>query len=379
MLKLYKKSVKIITITGMTRKEKIYKGGNNMLNHGLLFQVYGEGAAWQFLGWILVFACLVLANEIARRTKVGGMLCFVVLPIILTVYFIAIYVSAAAGAEWALNNNTYVHMTSWFHYAKLYAATAGCIGFMMLKYKWGIGKTQWFKAFPFVIVAINILIAVCSDFESAIRGAHALAETGTSWWLSSEGVWLYGGWWNVLNGLAGIINILCMTGWWGIYSSKKKDDMLWPDMTWMFILAYDVWNFQYTYLNLPTHSWYCGVALLLAPTFAAAFWNKGGWIQNRANTLALWCMFAQVFPLFQDQGKFAVIPRLYADGFMDAATHPTAVDPTAQGVISVLSLVVNVVVFAAIIKRSMKLKKNPYKDEIWKGTKDYEEAMSRAE
>ena len=50
-----------------------------MLNHGLLFQVYGEGAAWQFLGWILVFACLVLANEIARRTKAGGMLCFVVL------------------------------------------------------------------------------------------------------------------------------------------------------------------------------------------------------------------------------------------------------------------------------------------------------------
>ena len=69
-----------------------------MLNHGLLFQVYGEGAAWQFLGWILVFTCLVLANEIARRTKAGGMLCFVVLPIILTVYFIAIYVSAALAA-----------------------------------------------------------------------------------------------------------------------------------------------------------------------------------------------------------------------------------------------------------------------------------------
>lgn len=59
-----------------------------MLNHGLLFQVYGEGAAWQFLGWILVFTCLVLANEFARRTKAGGMLCFVVLPIILTVYLL---------------------------------------------------------------------------------------------------------------------------------------------------------------------------------------------------------------------------------------------------------------------------------------------------
>ena len=40
-------------------------------------------------------------------------------------------------------------------------------------------------------------------------------------------------------------------------------------------------------------------------TFANALWNKGGWIQNRANTLALWCMFAQVFPLFQDEGRFA--------------------------------------------------------------------------
>ena len=40
-----------------------------MLNHGLLFQVYGEGAAWQFLGWILVFTCLVLANEYCQTYK----------------------------------------------------------------------------------------------------------------------------------------------------------------------------------------------------------------------------------------------------------------------------------------------------------------------
>ena len=33
------------------------------------------------------------------------------------------------------------------------------------------------------------------------------------WWYSSEGVWLYGGWWNILNGVAGLINIMCMTGW----------------------------------------------------------------------------------------------------------------------------------------------------------------------
>ena len=341
----------------------------------MLFQIYGETAGFQLLGWLLVFVGLIVANEIARRTKWGGIACFLVLPAILTVYFISIYVGAAMGAEWALRNPTYVYMNGWFHYFKLYAATAGCIGFMMIKYQWGIGKKEWFKVFPFLIVAANILIAVVSDFESGIKGA--MSPDG--WWLSSENVWLYGGWWNWLNGIAGIINIFCMTGWWGIYTSKDKKDMLWPDMIWLYILAYDVWNFQYTYLNLPTHAWYCGLALLLAPTVANALWNKGGWIQNRANTLALWCMFAQVFPLFQDRSIFTTLPVLYADGFMDAAIRPTLVNPVPQGVISTASLAINVLALALIIKRSKEQKKNPYKQEIFTDTKDFQLAMARTE
>ena len=341
----------------------------------MLFQIYGETAGFQLLGWLLVFVGLIVANEIARRTKWGGIACFLVLPAILTVYFISIYVGAAMGAEWALTNPTYVYMNGWFHYFKLYAATAGCIGFMMIKYKWGIGKKEWFKVFPFLIVAANILIAVVSDFESAIKGAQSV----DGWWLSSENVWLYGGWWNWLNGIAGIVNIFCMTGWWGIYTSKGKKDMLWPDMIWLYIIAYDVWNFQYTYLNLPTHAWFCGLALLLAPTVANALWNKGGWIQNRANTLALWCMFAQVFPLFQDRSIFTTIPVLYADGFMDAAVRPTLVNPVPQGVISIASLAINVLVLALIIKRSVEQKKNPYKQEIFSDTKDFQLALARAE
>lgn len=341
----------------------------------MLFQIYGETAGFQLLGWLLVFVGLIVANEIVRRTKWGGITCFLVLPAILTVYFISIYVGAAMGAEWALRNPTYVYMNGWFHYFKLYAATAGCIGFMMIKYKWGIGKKEWFKVFPFLIVAANILIAVVSDFESGIKGA--MSPDG--WWLSSENVWLYGGWWNWLNGIAGIVNIFCMTGWWGIYASKDKKDMLWPDMTFLYILAYDVWNFQYTYLNLPTHAWFCGLALLLAPTVANALWNKGGWIQNRANTLALWCMFAQVFPLFQDRSIFTTIPVLYADGFMDAAVRPVLVNPVPQGVISIASLAINVLALALIIKRSIEQKKNPYKQEIFSDTKDFRLALARAE
>ena len=344
----------------------------------MLFQIYGDGAGWQLFGWLLVFTGLVLANEFARRSKLGGMICFLGIPAVLTIYFIAIYVCAGMGMDWALNNQTYTHMNSWFHYAKLYAATAGCIGFMMLKYKWSIGGTEWFKVFPFVIVAINILIAVVSDFESGIKGLAALRAYGDRWWLSSENVWLYGGWWNWVNGIAGIINILCMTGWWGIYASKDKRDMLWPDMTFVYILAYDLWNFEYTYNNLPTHTWYCGLALLLAPTFANALWNKGGWIQNRANTLALWCMFAQVFPLFQDEGRFAVLPVLYSDGVMNPAVRPASADPTMQGVVAIIALAVNVVALAFIIKRSIEQKKNPYRSEIFTDQRDFQLAMARA-
>ena len=157
--------------------------------------------------------------------------------------------------------------------------------------------------------------------------------------------------------------------------------MLWPDMIWVYVLAYDIWNFQYTYLNLPTHSWYCGLALLLAPTFAAALWNKGGWIQNRANTLALWCMFAQEFPLFQDASRFTTVTSVYGQGGIAAAmgsSMPTNAEPTAQRIISVLSFAENVFVFAYILKRAKVQKKNPWKNEIFTDTKDYKEAMERA-
>ena len=53
---------------------------------------------------------------------------FFVIPAILTVYFIAIAVGAKTGASWALNNQTYLYMNGWFHYAKLYAADIGVVG-----------------------------------------------------------------------------------------------------------------------------------------------------------------------------------------------------------------------------------------------------------
>ena len=51
----------------------------------MLFQITN---LWQILGWCLVFAGLILMNELGRRTKAGGVIIFVIIPCVLTVYFI---------------------------------------------------------------------------------------------------------------------------------------------------------------------------------------------------------------------------------------------------------------------------------------------------
>ena len=360
---------------------------------------------WQILGWCLVFIGLIIMNELGRRTKAGGILIFVIIPCVLTAYYVLAHLGMFGGNA----NPTVAYMDGWFHYFKLYAADIGCVGFMMIKYKWGIGKEKWFAWFPWLIVAANIMIANVSDIESALAAYRISGNLAGTWWASNEGVFLYGGWWNVINALAGLINIFCMTGCIHLYTSKdaNKSDMLWPDMTIWFIVAYDVWNFEYTYLNLPTHTWYCGVALLLAPTFANALWNKGAWIQNRANTLAIWCMWAQTVPLFQLSGRFAaVLPSLYggataagvstmdlyskaielynagqgktaAAGEAIAAMGITA-DPRMQGFGAMMAIAVNVLCISVIIKRAIRIGGNPYSNEVFKGTRDYEEAMARA-
>ena len=332
----------------------------------------------QWVGWILVFVGLIVTNEIERRSKVGGVIFFVGLPILMTIYCVAIGIGVAQGAEWALTNPTHIYQNGWFHYAKVYAALIGCIGFMAIKYKWGkLGKAHWFRAFPFVIVAINILIAVVSDFESYahfVSGDYTVvaagseltqyAAVGAPVWLTSEGVWQLCGINNLFNGIAGLINIFCMTAWWSVYAGKNEEDMLWPDMTWVYIIAYDIWNFCYTYNCLPTHSFFCGFALLLAPTVANAIWNKGGWIQNRANTLATWCMFAQVFPWFQEESMFRTV---------------SLQNPTVTNGVAIAALVVNVAAIAYIVYRAKKLGVNPYKSDVFVGTRDWEKATARRE
>jgi hypothetical protein len=99
-------------------------------------------------------------------------------------------------------------------------------------------------------------------------------------------------------------------------------------------------------------------------------------------------MFAQVFPLFQINTKCSVLPVLYKYTGATIGTDLTSMTleqmnaagayPVMQGVLAILALGANVICLAVIIKRAVEQKKNPYKNDIWVGTKDYELAMKRA-
>ena len=223
-------------------------------------------------------------------------------------------------------------------------------------------EMKWALCFPPLILAINICEAVGRDFQVGFQYAGG----GT---LADEAMYVVGGSWNYMNGIAGILNIITITGWFGICIRKatkgdNSHDMLWPDMMWFWIVAYDVWNFAYTYNCLPGHAWYCGFALLLAPTVCAFTIGKGAWLQHRAQTLALWCMFAQTVPAFIDKGKYAV-----------ASSYNT----TALFIVSFLALAVNIAVTVYMIYKIIKTKRNPYREELYVDLVKYKEVKKLAE
>lgn len=311
-----------------------------------------------WLVWMAVFFLLFALNELTRRYKEVGFLFFIIMPIILSILWFTV-----------LSDTTY---TDWFHLAKVYSSTAGCIGFWCIRHlhgknkktgkEWRLSESRFALCFPPLILAINICEAVVRDIEVGLN----YTQGGM---LADEAMYVLGGPWNFMNAAAGIINIIAITGWFGICIRKKTEkdgsqDMLWPDMMWFWIVAYDIWNFAYTYNCLPGHAWYCGFALLLVPTVCAFTIGKGAWLQHRAHTLALWCMFAQTFPAFIDSGKFAVSSKY---------------NTTALTVWSLAALLVNIGVLVFMIYKTIKTKRNPYKDELYIDMRRYQEVKSFAE
>jgi hypothetical protein len=337
------------------------------------------------LVWLGVFVSLFVLNEVTRRFKWIGFAAFVVLPIVLTIMWLTVFKDTA--------------YMDWFHLAKVYSSTAGCIGFWCIRHIKGLSKNKIALCFPPLILAVNICEAVARDFEVGNSYATPVME-----YANNQVQYYIGGAWNYMNGIAGILNIITITGFFGICvravtDKDKSRDMLWPDMLWFWIIAYDIWNFAYTYNCLPDHAWYCGFALLLAPTVCAFTVGKGAWLQHRAQTLALWCMFAQTFPTFQDASQWMVQSSashtiaqaamnqglVASDGYtilVNSGVYQVASaspNTTVLFVVSLLALLANIAVFVYMIMRVVKTKRNPYTSELYTDLAVYKKVKALAE
>jgi len=298
-----------------------------------------EAIPWySVLMWFAVLAGLILLNEIARLNKWLSLFLFLVLPIILT--FTVWVKTAVPGSS----------VGTWFHWAKVYSALAGCLGFLAIRNIKGWGTNKYALLFPPVILSVNILEAVVREFQTISVNGFV------------DGIFTIGGPWNIFNGIAGLINIITITGWMGIFIGKdNKKDMLWPDMLWFWIIAYDLWNFAYVYNCVSDHAFYAGAALLVSCTIPAFFFKKGAWLQHRAQTLGFWMMFVMTFPSFVDTSMFAV-----------KSSHNIA----ALWVVSILAFVANVAVLVYEIVKIVKTKRNPLKEEMYTDLKEYKQVAA---
>jgi len=304
---------------------------------GILYEITSPNG-WAI--WLFVLFSLMAFNELGRTTKWGGLVLFLIVPIALTVFVWP--KTAAPGNEYGTG--------TWFNWVKTYSALAGCLGFMAIRFIPELAKKKWALCFPPLILALNILEACIRDFQCYSYGAWNGAYI--------DNLWLMSGPWNIMNGIAGLLNIITIGGWLGIFVSKDRTkDMIWPDMIWPWIIAYDLWNFAYTYNCIADHSFYCGLALLLACTIPAFFIKKGAWLQHRAQTLALWIMFVMTIPSFADR----------------IAPVPTTHNPKAFFIVSLLALISNVALAAYQFNKIRKYKFNPLKDEIYKESKAYKQ------
>ena len=285
--------------------------------------MYQSISLYAVLGWFGLLAVCIALNELCRLSKWFSLVMFLVLPATLTFTL------------WPQTAGPGTTMGTWFYWVKVYSVLAGCLGFMAIRFVPGVAKNKWALSFPALILAVNIAEAVVRDFQ--VNTFHATGQV-------INGMATLSGPWNIMNGIAGILNIMTISGWLGIFPSKdKKKDMIWPDMLWFWVLAYDLWNLAYGYNCVGDQSFYSGFCMLAAATIPALTWRKGAYLQHRAQTLAYWMMLCLSFSYRLDDSVFAVKASL---------------NPTALFLVSFLALVVNIAVFVYHLTKILKHNRN---------------------
>jgi hypothetical protein len=302
---------------------------------GILF----EGiTSTSFLAWLVFIGVLILLNEITRRSLKASILVFCILPVVLAGGVLLGYLGSPTGK-------------TWFGWVKVISALIGVYGFLLIRFT-KLGKNKFAIIFPGTILALNIAEAVYREFQVFFTINSLTTDAG--------GILIQGGLWNVFNGLAGVLCILTLTGFVGITVSKDASkDMVWPDMTWLYIVGYTLWNFAYVYNCISTRAMYAGAGILIAALISELFFKKGVWLQHRAQILSMYAMFSLTVD-FQSVSYFKILP-----------TYDTKI----LMIMSVFAFVFNVFVFVLILKEILKNKKNPLKGEIFNHTKYYKKSI----
>lgn len=235
-------------------------------NNGFYNTIFKEHkGTLSIIHWISALIGLITLNELFRRKKLAAIGFFFVLPIIMI-------------PLWSSNGVTY-----WFKWIKVYSAVAGSVWFIFVRFT-KIGVKKWSKMIVALILSANIIEAVVQDFSMGNLP-------------------------NILNGIAGVLSIVTLFYGWkeiGPDNSKEKD-MIWEKMPLLWIIAYDVWNWTFVYLNFPGSA-SLQFIVILSSTIPAIFIKKGTWLQARAFTLAAWFMYYFTFPRFTESVEL-LVPR----------------------------------------------------------------------
>lgn len=129
-----------------------------------------------------------------------------------------------------------------------------------------------------------------------------------------------GGYWNLLSAAAGLLNIITITGLGKIIVTSPGKcsvrGLIWVDMVWPWVIAYDLWNHAFLYNSLADYTWYCTLALLLACTIPAFTWAKGAECSPRRR-------FRDDPRVHVGEGPVDLVPLLHA-GLLDLHEHPPA-------------------------------------------------------
>lgn len=292
-----------------------------------------------FLALVAFIAAFLFLNEISRRSIKVSMLMYVLLPVLLAIGIFFGPLGSPTGK-------------TWFGWVKVVSALIGVYGFLLIRFT-KLGTKKFAAVFPAAILSINIAEAVFRELEIFVTYKTLTVDAG--------GIVVQGGPWNILNAIAGVFTIITLTGFVGIRVSKDKSrDMIWPDMTWPYVIGYTLWNYAYVYNCISTRSLYAGFGILTAAVIAEYFFKRGAWLQHRAQILSLYTMFSLSVD-FLTASFFKVIPTYSTGALMS---------------LSVLSFVFNLGVFFFMVYTVRQRKVNPIRQELYVHTDAYKKTLT---